>query len=293
VKTSDSEPVSLVGAPRPYVGSPKSWLRFLACFALLYAVLAVTSAVDATGRWGLAILAAVLVPAGLLEFARTGGPLTTVVRRLGFARRGGRALAIAAVASSVVLLVHPLTAAITDTPVRLRPQWLWLLIGLFAFHGLAEELVWRGFAFRRLREGRTFKTAVLWTMPLMAATHLPIILTLGWTVGLSAMLVAAVTSLPLSYLYETGGHTLWAPAMVHTAIDSFKLFVIPTAALPTFSALIIGASLFIPLLVLTVPRRFLATDGPAAVQTSLEAPRAAPRPTHENGANRAHTGKPS
>jgi membrane protease YdiL (CAAX protease family) len=49
------------------------------------------------------------------------------------------------------------------------------------------------------------------------------------------MVVAAVTALPLGYLYENGGRTIWAPALVHTAIDSFKLVVVtgPTAA--TFS----------------------------------------------------------
>ena len=108
---------------------------------------------------------------------------------------------------------------------------MWLLIGIFAFHGLAEELVWRGFTFRRLREGRSFWSAMWWTMPLIAITHLPIVFTLGPAIGLTAMLVAAVTSIPFGYLYETGRHTIWAPALLHTAIDAFKLVVIPTVAL--------------------------------------------------------------
>jgi len=32
------------------------------------------------------------------------------------------------------------------------------------------------------------------------------------------MTVAAVTALPLAYLYEHGGQTIWAPGLVHTAI---------------------------------------------------------------------------
>lgn len=71
------------------------------------------------------------------------------------------------------------------------------------------------------------------------------------------MAVAAVTSVPLAYLYETGRHSIWAPALVHTAIDTFTLVVIPPAALPTFLVLIIVVSLTVPLLALAAPRRVL------------------------------------
>lgn len=43
----------------------------------------------------------------------------------------------------------------------------------------------------------------------------------------------------------------------YTAIDTFKLVVIPAAALPTFSLLIVSMSLTVPLLALAVPRRAL------------------------------------
>jgi membrane protease YdiL (CAAX protease family) len=184
---------------------------------------------------------------------------------LGLGRPGGRALALAGAVSVIVLGVFPLFAAVTGADVQLQSSWLWLLVGLFAFNGLAEELVWRGFAFRRLREGRSYWTAVWWTMPLIAPTHIPIVVTLGPMIGVGAMLVGAVTSLPLSYLYETGGSTIWAPAVVHSAIDSFKLFLIPASAVTTFSLLLIAVSLLVPLLCLAVPRRFLL---PAVVRTA-------------------------
>ena len=150
-----------------------------------------------------------------------------------------------------------MTAAVSGTTVALRPDWPWLLVGVFAFHGLAEEVVWRGVAFRRLREGRSFRAATAWSMPLVAAAHVPIVLTMGPAVGLGALAVAAVTAVPLAYLYETGRRSVRAPALVHTAIDAFKLVVLPAAALPTFSVLIIGVSLTIPLLAPAVPRRLL------------------------------------
>ena len=60
--------------------------------------------------------------------------------------------------------------------------------------------------------------------------------------------------MPLGYLYVTGRGTIWAPALVHTAIDSFKLVIIPPAATPSFSLLLVAFSLVVPLLVLVIPR---------------------------------------
>ena len=55
--------------------------------------------------------------------------------------------------SVAVLVVPGVVAGVTPV---LRPGWAWLLVGIFAFHGLAEELVLRGYAYRRLRADRTF-----------------------------------------------------------------------------------------------------------------------------------------
>jgi membrane protease YdiL (CAAX protease family) len=240
------------------------WLRFLAGFAVLYGALAVLAELDATGRFGLLILAAVLGTGLVVERVLDGTAPAAAARRLGLGRPGGRAVLLAAVLSMLVLLVHPLVAALTGAAPVLRPGWPWLLVGIFAFHGVAEELVWRGYAFRRLRAERSFGRAVAWTMPLVAATHIPIVLGSGTAVGAAAMLVAAVTSLPLAYLFETGRNTIWAPALVHTAIDSFKLVEVPTSALTTFSLTFAAVALIVPLLALAVPRRLLAGRAPAA-----------------------------
>jgi hypothetical protein len=71
--------------------------------------------------------------------------------------------------------LYPLYVLAGGNNLQLRAEWLWLAIGLFAYHGLAEELTWRGYAFRRLRQGRSFGGAIRWTMPLIAITHLPIL----------------------------------------------------------------------------------------------------------------------
>ena len=55
-----------------------------------------TSAVDATGRWGLGILAATLLTAVVVEMLRQPRSLPEMMRDLGFGRPGVRAIAVAA-----------------------------------------------------------------------------------------------------------------------------------------------------------------------------------------------------
>jgi len=163
---------------------------------------------------------------------------------------------LVAVGLAVVIQgVYPLVGVITGAALTLKPGWPWLVLGIFAFHGLAEELVWRGYAFGRLRRGRSFGAAVVATIPLVAATHLPVIVTSGLTVGVAAMLVAAITSLPLAHLFERGRNTIWAPAVVHTGIDTFKLVTIPDGARQVFSLTLAAISLAVPLLALAYRAR--------------------------------------
>ncbi|MEJ2861674.1 CPBP family intramembrane glutamic endopeptidase [Actinomycetospora flava] len=233
------------------------WLRFLAGFVVLWAVLQGVAALGPGARGGVVVLAVVLVVGLVVERVLSGTGPRRALRALGFGRPAPRAVLLAAAVSGLVVLVFPLAAALGLGPITLRADWPWLLVGAFALHGLAEELVWRGYTFRRLRAGRSFPHAAAWTMPLVAATHLPILVTSGLAVGLGAMAVAAVTSVPFAYLFETGRGTLWAPALVHTAIDSFKLVELPVTSLAAFSLLLVGVSLLVPLLALAVPRRVL------------------------------------
>jgi membrane protease YdiL (CAAX protease family) len=226
------------------------WVRFLLGFAVLYGVLAGLAVIDATGRFGLAILAGVLLTALVVERVLDGTGPVAALRALGFGRPTGRSLLVA-LAVSVPVVVVP--ALIVGVRPELRPGWPWLLLGIFAFHGLAEEVVWRGYAYRRLREGRSFGRAVALTMPLVAAAHVPVVLGSGVAVGVAAMVVAASTSVPFAHLWEMGRRTIWAPALLHTAIDHFKLLVLPASTV-AFSLALAAVSATVPLLVLVVRR---------------------------------------
>ena len=236
----------------PAVGTCSSWARFLLGFAVLYGMLAVPAAADPTGRWRVVVAVAVLLTAVIVERILYRTPIRPLLRERGLDRPSLRSIVTAAGVSALVLGVYPLFALVDGSALVLRPDWPWVLLGVFAFNGVAEELVWRGYAFRRLRAGRSFRSAVLWSMPLIAATHVPIVLTMGAVVGIGAMAVAAVTSVPFAHLYETGHRTVWAPAVLHTAIDAFKLFADPAAAATTLSLLLVAVSLVVPLLALTV-----------------------------------------
>ena len=68
-----------------------------------------------------------------------------------------------------------------------------------------------------------------------------------WVVGLAAMIVAAVTTLPFAYLYELGGRTVWAPALVHAAIDTFRALTVDPADTMVFSLYVSAVALVVPL----------------------------------------------
>ena len=227
---------------------------FLAGFGVLYTVLAGLAELDATGRHGVVILAAVLLVASLVErlLSRAGGAVA--VRSWA---GPSRASAACSCGSAWPPCSRRSTRWSPPSPAKrfiLKPGWPWLLVGTFAFHGLAEELVWRGYAFRRLRRGRSFRAAVLLTMPLVAATHLPVISDVRvhrghrGDAGGSGHLAAAGPSV------RAGRHTLWAPAIVHAGIDSFKLVSIPDDARLSFSLTLAAISLSIPLLALAARR---------------------------------------
>jgi membrane protease YdiL (CAAX protease family) len=253
------------------VGLNGASLRFLAGFAAIWCALHVAGSGALTAQRGIATLLATALVAAGVERALFGTPRNGLVRRLGFGRPSAAAMAISLAVSAACLGVYPLLALLTGHVAVLRDGWPWLLAGVFAFNGLAEELGWRAYVFGHLREGRSFGRAAMLTMPLLAATHVPIAVTSGPVVGIGAMLVAAVTTLPFARLYELGRRTIWAPAVLHTAIDTFKLVTVPTEAQPTLSMLLVAVSLIVPLAVLPASRLTAARIRARAARDSSSA----------------------
>jgi hypothetical protein len=66
------------------------------------------------------------------------------------------------------------------------------------------------------------------------------------------VLLAVVISFPLAYLFELGGGTIWAPAVLHFLIQAtVKVIVLPHGA-EAFALAWMATSATIPLLVFTV-----------------------------------------
>jgi membrane protease YdiL (CAAX protease family) len=110
---------------------------------------------------------------------------------------------------------------------------LWILVGLFALHGIAEEVLFRGFAFHNLRVGRTFARAALLSLLLFAIAHLYLFTYMPPALAMFATFLSLASAYPLAYLFERGNNTIWAPAVLHTQVHAISFFVIPEALVTT------------------------------------------------------------
>jgi membrane protease YdiL (CAAX protease family) len=152
----------------------------------------------------------------------------------------------------LLLVVIPIyAAALRGGLLAAHPGWLWLLPGLFAQSGIAEEALFRGYLFGRLRCGRSFwRAALLATVP-FALVHLILFATMAWPVALAAVLLSIVLSFPLARLYELGGNTIWAPALLHFTVQgAIKVLEVPGDT--TLPLVWMAAAAVIPFLVFLV-----------------------------------------
>lgn len=195
----------------------------IAGYLLIYGALEITAKFtgDTGNTWNsILITACVLLMAILTEVIIFRNRYKDLLILLGFGKPRGKAIAAAIVITLLMFSCYPAITAITGYQFRLPDNWLWLAIGVFVFHGIAEEVLYRAFLFRHLREDRSFWKAAWVAVIFFTAAHIPIVINMGLMVGGMAVLLAVVSSFPFSYMYEKGGNTIWAPAIVHAAIDT-------------------------------------------------------------------------
>ncbi|MEZ5406853.1 MAG: CPBP family intramembrane glutamic endopeptidase [Acidimicrobiales bacterium] len=253
-------------------------LVFLATFLAAWGALDRLVTSPPGPRSAIGSLAAALAIVGLGQHLLRRGAPEPIHRALGLGPPAYRALVPALTAGLLTLLAYVAGAAATGVTLELRSNWAVVLISALVFHGLAEELVWRGFVFGHLRRTRSFWSAIAWSMPLIALTHVAIIVSNGPLVGGLAVTSAAITCLPFSYLWQRGGGTIWAPAITHGLVGTWQLF---ERTYPDhYSAVVVSVSILIPLVVFAfgdrffrpAPRRSTAdpTGRPMAVVTAQE-----------------------
>jgi membrane protease YdiL (CAAX protease family) len=236
------------GVPQTINGL-SNWLRLLLGLIVVFALfhgsaMALGSDLGQAGLIvGLLVVAATLTAERIL--LRDTDHLPPSRRALGMPDTRGllAASAICVVLLFVVLMFVPATGA----SVSFLPGWVSLLPGLFAQAGVAEEILFRGYLFGHLRRGRSFWRAATVSMLPFAAVHVLLFLTMPWPIALAALLLSVALSFPLAHLFELGGGTIWAPAMLHFVIQgTVKVLVFPGEGASIFPLVWMVASALIP-----------------------------------------------
>ena len=251
--------------------------RLLLGLALVFALFHWTASALGSDRGQAGLLVGAIVVAATLaaERALFGRPVSLAAREVGLGVPDARGMLAAAGACALLLLVFPVAAAPSGARVVLDERWPVLLPGLFAQGGIAEEVLFRGYLYRRVRAGRTFWRAVALAAVPFVAVHLILFATMPWPIALAAVLLSAIVGAPLAHLFELGGGTIWAPALLHCTIQgAIKLVSLapPDARLPVIW---MAASAVLPFLVFVLPRRerlatasTRATDAPPSSAAS-------------------------
>jgi membrane protease YdiL (CAAX protease family) len=214
----------------------KSFFTVLTGFVLLFLLLDRTPLLltsrDPTVGFLVASVALVIAAIGLdmVLFRRT---LPSAWRNLGLGRPDARTLVVTTLIGMLTMGFFPIFSWVTGASFALPEGWLWILTGLFAVHGIAEEVLFRGFAFHNLRVGRTFGRAALLSLVLFGIAHLYLFTYMPPALALFATILSLASAYPLAYLFERGNNTIWAPAVLHTQVHAISFFVIPEALVMT------------------------------------------------------------
>jgi len=237
-------------------------IRILIGYAVAYAAFEGTAqlaaSIELSWRQVIIALAGIVAVVAVEVVLFRQGPGRALVL-LGLGRPSAWSLLVAGGLSGLLLAAYPVISWLTGARFMLAPGWPILALGIFLMNGIAEEMIYRGYLFRRLREGRTFRRAVLLGIALHAVAHLPILAVAGVVVGLSAVLVSVATFPTYAYLYERGRSTVWAPALLHFTSDTIKLVIAAGAladpAMQTATLLWLVVIAMVPYLMFALPAR--------------------------------------
>ena len=240
------------------IDRPEQWARLLLGLGAVFALF------ESSARWlgsdrgqaGLIVASLVVAAAVGIERLFFVPTMRSAAHLLGLARPRATGLIVSGAACLILFAVVPAFARATGASATLLPGSLALLPGLFAQAGIAEETLFRGYLFRHLRRHRTFWHAAGISMIPFVAVHLILFLSMPWIVALGALLLAVVLSFPLAHLFELGGNTIWAPALLHFTVQAtVKVADVGGGSSPTFPLVWMAASAVVPQLVFLARRR--------------------------------------
>ena len=234
------------------------WARLLAGLLVVFALFQYLGHALGSDRGQAGLIVALLVVGATLAAERVmfGQGFFAAARSLGLGRPEQRGLLVVASVCLLLLLVVVAFARTAGVSTVVLTGWGWLLPGLFAQGGIAEEVLFRGYLFGRLRRGRSFRQAASLSMIPFAGVHLVLFVTMPWPVALAALLLSIVLSIPLAHIFELGGDTIWAPAVLHFVVQSVpKVVTFENAeAAASFPLWWMAASALLPMSALLVSR---------------------------------------
>lgn len=175
-----------------------------------------------TGFWAAAAVS--LAALFLLEILIFKRSFLEAFRFLGFGKPDKRTFIVTAIIGLITLLFFPIFSIKTGAIISIPDNWLWKLSGIIAIHGVAEEALFRGFLFHHLRAGRTFNRAAFLSLLVFAAAHVYLFTYMPALLALFATLLSLASAYSFAYLFERGGNTIWAPALLHTSIHAVSFF---------------------------------------------------------------------
>lgn len=211
-----------------------AWPGVFATFVLLWLMLDRSAALLGSTRGEKGLLVCALTVAGVMvcEAVLSRRPISRILVDIGFRAPALGAMTGAAVLTAVMLLFFPVFGAFAGVHMQLHPDAALLAVGILAQGGIAEEAVFRGFLFRRLRAGRSFwGAASLATVPFVLV-HSLLFLTLDWPIALASILLALSISFPLAWLFERSGGSILPSAIVHAVVQGAIKLVDASAHFP-------------------------------------------------------------
>jgi membrane protease YdiL (CAAX protease family) len=206
------------------------WIKLVLGLAIVFALFhGLAQALGSfRGEAGLVVAGAVTAALVAIEWSLFGQAPPTALRSLGFGWPAAAGLRTAVGVCVLLLATLPVYAWLRGGSLSTYPGWVWLLPGLFAQAGIAEEALFRGYLFGRLRRGRSFWHAAALAAGPFVLVHLILLSTMPWPIALAAVLLSTIMSFPLARLFELGGNTIWAPALLHCTVQgAIKVLELP------------------------------------------------------------------
>jgi membrane protease YdiL (CAAX protease family) len=119
---------------------------------------------------------------------------------LGFSRPNPAALFAAAIITLAMLAFFPLYAVATGTPLILKSDWLWVLLGAIVLNGIGEETLFRGYVYGHLRQaGHSFRRAGVISSLIFGAVHLFLFAGNPFVIAMLATLLAVSAAFPFAF----------------------------------------------------------------------------------------------